>query len=128
MILLDENILEGQRLVLEARGMRPRQIGLDLGRKGMKDEEIIPLLRSLRNPIFFTRDFGFYAPELRHRGYCIVVAHLGQGEVAAFARRFLRHSSFNTQAKRLGSVARISQTGVTWWVLKQQNERRVSWA
>jgi hypothetical protein len=26
----------------------------------MKDDEIIPLLHSLRRPTFFTRDLGFY--------------------------------------------------------------------
>ena len=32
------------------------------------------LLRRLRQPTFFTRDLGFYTPELRHQHYAIVVA------------------------------------------------------
>ena len=40
------------------------------GRKGLKDEEIIVLLRRQRNTTFFTRDAGFYLPGLRHRSYC----------------------------------------------------------
>lgn len=35
-----------------------------LGRKGLKDEEIEVLLRRLRQPTFFTRDLGFYTPDL----------------------------------------------------------------
>jgi hypothetical protein len=49
LILLDENILEGQRLQLGAWGIAARQIGVDVGRKGMQDEEIVVLLRRLRH-------------------------------------------------------------------------------
>lgn len=65
MIVLDENILDGQRLLLEAWRIAARQIGVDLGHKGLKDEEIIVLLRRQRNPTFFTRDAGFYLPTMR---------------------------------------------------------------
>ena len=49
MIILDENILEGQRLLLQAWRLPARQIGLDIGRKGLKDEEIFVLLKRQRN-------------------------------------------------------------------------------
>ena len=58
MNLLDENVLEVQRLLLESWRIRVRQIGVDAGRKGLKDSEIIVLLRQLRNVTFFTRDAG----------------------------------------------------------------------
>lgn len=54
MIILDENIFGGQRLVLEAWRLTARQVGVDLGRKGLKDEEIVVLLRQQRNSTFFT--------------------------------------------------------------------------
>jgi hypothetical protein len=38
LIILDENILEGQRLLLEASRIAVRQIGVDIGHKGLKDE------------------------------------------------------------------------------------------
>jgi hypothetical protein len=60
LIVLDENILEGQRLLLEASRLAPRKIGVDVGRKGMKDDEIVVFLRRQRNITFFTRDAGFY--------------------------------------------------------------------
>lgn len=127
MIVLDENILEGQRLLLEASKVAVRQIGLDIGRKGLNDEEIVVLLRGLRQPTFFSRDLGFYTPALRDRRYAIVVAAVGQYEVAAFVRRFLRHTMFDTKAKRAGKILRLSPTGIAFWQTRHQQETMVSW-
>ena len=106
LIVLDENILEGQRQLLEAAGVVAHQLGVDIGRKGMKDEEITALLRSQRGATFFTRDADFYREEVRHRSYCVVVTNAGQSEVAGFIRRFLSHPDFDTPAKRVGRVVR----------------------
>ena len=59
MNILDENIPESQRQLLRSWRIRTQQIGHELGRRGMKDEEIIPLLHQLRRPTFFTRDLDF---------------------------------------------------------------------
>ena len=120
MIVLDENLLDGQRLLLQAWRLPSRQIGQDFSRKGMKDEEIIPVLRKPRNSTFFTRDAGFFAPHLRHTAYCIVVASVGQNEVATFIRRFLRRPDFDTQMKRVGSIVRISHGGISFRRLRSQ--------
>ena len=66
MNVLDENILESQRQSLRGWRIAVRQIGHELGRKGMQDEEIIPFLLTLRQPTFFTRDLGFYSRQLCH--------------------------------------------------------------
>jgi predicted nuclease of predicted toxin-antitoxin system len=128
LIVLDENILDGQRLLLEASRMATRQIGVNLGRKGMKDEEIVVLLRRQRNIVFFTRDADFYLPELRHPRYCLVVMNVGQNEVAAFVRRFLRHPDFDTQVKRIGKVIRISHVGLAIWRSRTQAEIHAVWS
>ncbi|MEX2262023.1 MAG: hypothetical protein WD696_08720 [Bryobacteraceae bacterium] len=128
MIILDENILDGQRLLLEAWRLAARQIGVNLGRKGLKDEEIVVLLRQQRKPTFFTRDGGFYHPDVRHRSYCLVVTSVGQNEVAAFVRRFLRHPDFDTQAKRMGRVVRVSHAGLAVWRLRAQAEIHTVWS
>ena len=60
MNVLDENLAEGQRLLLRRWRITTRQIGVDVGCRGMADEEIIPLLLELRRPTFFTRDADFY--------------------------------------------------------------------
>lgn len=45
MNILDENIVAEQREALQNWGIKIRQIGIDVGRWGMDDEEIIPLSR-----------------------------------------------------------------------------------
>lgn len=43
MNILDENVLKSQRQILQSWRISIRQIGYDVGRRGMKDDEIIPL-------------------------------------------------------------------------------------
>lgn len=45
MNVLDENIVESQRQLLRSWRIRVRQIGHEIGRAGMQDEEIVPFLR-----------------------------------------------------------------------------------
>ena len=59
MNVLDENIVESQRQLLRSWRVRVQQIGHDVGRAGMQDEQIIPFLRRTRRVTFFTRDLGF---------------------------------------------------------------------
>jgi hypothetical protein len=127
LIVLDENILEGQRLLLESSRIPVRQIGVDIGRKGLKDDEVVVILLQQRRVTFFTRDAGFYLPGLRHGNYCLVVLSVAQNEVAAFVRRFLRHSEFDTQAQRMGKIVRVSHTGMALWRQGSQREIRKIW-
>jgi len=107
--------------------MPARQIGLDVGRKGLKDEEIVVPLRRLRQPTFFTRDRGFYTADPRHPRCAIVVAAVGQYELAAFVRRLLQHPQFDTYAKRAGRIVRIAPNGIAWWQVRRQQEAFTSW-
>ncbi len=52
MNILDENVPESQRQLLRSWRIRVSQIGDDVGRKGMKDEAIIPLLHSFEVQLF----------------------------------------------------------------------------
>ncbi len=56
MNVLDENIISNQRVQLRSWRIAVRQIGYEVGRKGMKDHEITSLLHHLSDPTFFTRD------------------------------------------------------------------------
>ncbi len=128
MNVLDENIILPQRQQLEDWGIRLRQIGFELGRAGMKDrDEVIPLLHTLRRPTFFTRDHDFYEADLRHSEYCIVLLDVRSREAAACIRRFLRHPSFRTQAQRMGKVVRVRHSGISYWQVKLDAERALSW-
>jgi hypothetical protein len=127
MIALDENFPESQRQLLRGWRISLRQIGYEMGRKGMQDDEIIPFLRQRRHTTFFTLDLGFYQRRLCHRRYCLVCVDVRQYEAAAFVRRLLRHSQFDTEAKRMGAVIRVSQRGLIVWRLHAEAEVRFNW-
>jgi hypothetical protein len=105
-----------------------RQIGYDIGREGMQDAEIIPLLHQLSRPTFFTLDDDYYRRDLCHRRYCLIYLAVPQHEVAWFVRRLLKHVQFNTQAKRLGTVIRASRSGLSVWRLNAEDYDEVSWS
>src|ERR1700675_1222586 len=99
MNILDENVPEPQRTLLRRRRVPIRQIGQDLGRKGMKDREIIAFLHQLDRPTFFTLDSDFHKRRLCHEAYCLIQLDVGDEMVAEYVRRLLRHRELNTKAK-----------------------------
>jgi hypothetical protein len=127
MNVLDENIPDSQRQLLRSWRLRIRQIGHEVGRQGMEDEEVIPLLHRLGRVTFFTRDLGFYDRHLCHADYCLACLAVGQYETASFIRRFLRHPAFNTRAKRMGTVIRVSHAGLHMWQLHAEKEEELVW-
>ena len=127
MNVLDENILESQRQLLRNWGVPVRQIGFELGRKGMADEEIIPFLLTLRQPTLLSRDLGFYDRSLCHARYCLAILAVRQQEAAYFARAFLRHPALSTRAKRMGAVVRVMHTGLVLWRVHAERELHLEW-
>lgn len=127
MNVLDENVPESQRVLLRQRRVAIRQIGRDLGRIGMKDHEIIPLLQQLNRPTFFTLDSDFYDRRLCHARYCLVHLDVEEEMVAEYVRRLLRHRELNTRAKRLGRVIRVSPTGLALWGIHQDEISSLAW-
>jgi hypothetical protein len=128
MNVLDENILLSQRTLLQSWRVHVRQIGVEVGRSGMKDaNDIIPWLHKHRRPTFFTGDHDFYHPKLRHAGDCLVYLDVFPEEMAEYIRRFLRHPAFRTQAQRMGKVVRIRHSGLTYWQLNGRHQHIVSW-
>ncbi len=128
MNVIDENIIKSQREQLQTWRIRFARIGFEVGWRGMDDRnEIIPLLHHLRRPTFFTRDAGFYDRRLRHAGYCIVHLRVEKNEVAEYIRHFLRHPEFNTYAKRLGKVVKVSLIGLRYWQINIHEEHFVDW-
>jgi hypothetical protein len=125
--ILDENIIDNQRRQLKSWRLSVLQIGYEVGRKGMKDREIIPFLHQQSQPTFFTRDDDFYDRKLCHEGYCLVYLDVRKEEAATFIRRLLRHNSFNTKAKRMGKVIRTSHVDLSVWKLHSEKEVHISW-
>jgi hypothetical protein len=127
MNVLDENIPESQRLLLRKQRVRVRQIGLDIGRKGMKDREIVRLLHRVDQATFFALDSDFYNRRLCHEGYCQVYLDVDEDTVGRYVRLLLRHSVFNSRGKRMGCVIRVSPVGLAVWLINATQERRLGW-
>ncbi len=127
MNILDENIPEHQRQILQLWRVKVQQIGYDISRKGIKDDEIITFLMRKRQPTFFSRDDDFYQRHLCHARYCLVYLSVSRYEAAVFIRRLLCQPEFNTQAKRMGTVIRVSMAGIYLWRLYAEQEIFFSW-
>ena len=48
-------------------------------------------------------------------------------EAATFVRRLLRHREFNTQAKRMGKVIRLSTVELSVWEIHREKESNFAW-
>jgi hypothetical protein len=127
MNILDENIPEGQESILRKKRIPHKQIGVDVGRKGMHDDELIPLLHQLGRPTFFTLDSDFYDRSLCHKGYCLVYLDVKDEKVADSIRLLLRHPELNTKGKRMGCVIRVMPKRLAVWRTNENQEEFISW-
>ncbi len=126
MLVLDENLPEGQRLWLRNWRVHFRVVGVEVAASGTRDENLIPVLHRLPQPTFFTLDRDFFRPGLPHAGYCLVWLDVRGKHAADFIRRFLKHPQFDTQAKRLGAVVRV-QGGLQLWRVGSHQENTAPW-
>jgi hypothetical protein len=127
MLVLDENLPAGQRRLLRSWRIRFRAIGEEIAFSGAKDENLIPVLHKLPQPTFFTLDRDFFRRDWAHANYALVWLDVRRREAAGFIRRFLRHPSFDTQAKRRGVVARVHAGGVIWWRATHRSPQSLAW-
>jgi hypothetical protein len=128
MNVLDENVVAQQCRLLQEWRIPFRQIGRHLSSHGTLDENLIPLLHRLPQPTFFTHDEDFFKVSLAHAHYALIYLDVTDTETAEFVRRFLGHPAFDTQAKRLGIVARVRPGGVQFWRKGQSGLQTVQWA
>jgi len=126
-ILLDEQMREDQRGLLNQWGIRHRQIGREIAPFGTQDVDIIPRLHSLKRVTFFTHDRWFYHLRLRHAAYSLVWLDLKDIEAARFIRRFLGHPQFKTSVQRLGKVIRLHHGGLDVWAGNAARPAKVDW-
>ncbi len=116
-----------QRQLLRRWRIPVRQIGKDIAPSGIQDNEIIPFLLTVKRPTLFTLDDGFFHSTLAHAHDCLAWLDTSDLEVALYARRFLKHPRFNTQAKRMGLVARVHHDGVHFWPGLHAPLQQVRW-
>jgi hypothetical protein len=125
--ILDENVVEPQQYILRKKHVRFRLIGEEIGRRGMEDDQIIPLLHKLKQRTFFTFDEDFYDRRLCHKGYCLVHLDIEEDLAADYVCRLLGHPSLKSKAKRMGKVIRVKTTGLSIWRIREENELHLSW-
>ncbi|MSU21259.1 MAG: hypothetical protein EXS30_07665 [Pedosphaera sp.] len=127
MLILDENYPESQVLRLRDWGIHVRVIGVELAQSGIKDDNLLPHLHRLSRPTLLTRDQDFFRAGLSHAKYCLVWLNVAEIRAAFFTRRFLSHPLFDTQAKRMGKVARVHPRGVHFWQLGERTLQATRW-
>ncbi len=127
MLVLDENLPAGQRELLRERRIRFRVIGVDIAPSGTKDENLIPFLHRLPNPTFFSLDRNFYRRDWIHSYYCLVWLDVRGREAADFVRRFLKHSMFDTQDKRSGTIIRVHAESIHFWQIGERTIQTARW-
>jgi len=119
--LLDENITKDQKELLEKWRFHVKQIGVDFTNKGIKDEQVVTLLQQLKGVLFLTRDSDFFKKDLCHPNYCIVFLDVEKYEVAFYIKKFLRHTLFNSNRKRLGKIVKLNQTYIQYYTVKSED-------
>jgi hypothetical protein len=127
MLVLDENLPASQQCSLRRWRIHFRVVGSDVGLSGTSDRNLVPMLHSLPRPTFFSLDRDFYRPDWAHPGYCLVWLDVRVHEAAAFIRRFLSHPMFDTQARRMGRVARVHAGGVQCWQAGKRAAKQHGW-
>jgi hypothetical protein len=127
MLVLDENLPAEQRLLLRRWRIRFRVVGVDVAAWGTDDYNLLPLLHRLAQPTFFTLDGDFYRADWAHANCALVWLDVTDDHAAEFIRRFLRHPDFDTQAKRLGIVARVHSGGINFWRVPGRSLQSAAW-
>ena len=114
MILLDENVHQQSIMASIAAWYRGQVRSLTTLRPNtlIKDEAIPTVLRSVRQPTFVTTNVTDFwrrvPPHPRYSIVCVAIPNERLHELSPLLRRLLRLSEFNTKAKRMGKVIRVS--------------------
>ncbi|MBI1926164.1 hypothetical protein HYR99_18170 [Candidatus Poribacteria bacterium] len=117
-IILDEH-LDPEKMLPALRSWTTVQRIVDV-RPGevIKDDRVLQLLHTLKQPTFVTIDDGFWDKNLRHPGYCILYFAFSddqQDQIPPLLRQLFRFDAFKTKRARMGKVARVHPTYVDYW-------------
>jgi hypothetical protein len=121
MILLDENVHQQSIVASIAAWYRGQVRSLTTLRPNtvIKDEEIPTVLRRVRQPTFVTTNVAdFWRRVPAHSQYIIVCVALPSErlhELPPLLRQLLQLPEFNTKAKRMGKVIRVSPSQLQYY-------------
>jgi hypothetical protein len=127
MFVIDENVSEIEILRLRKARIRVRLIGDEVARIGDADEHLLVKLLRLKKPVLFTQDRDFFQFKRLHKDYALVWLDVHPNVVADYVQRFLGHPEFDTQAKRMGVVARLGVSNIRYWRGRNRQLQRVNW-
>jgi hypothetical protein len=121
MILLDENVHQQSIMASIAAWYRGQVRSLTTLRPNtlIKDEAIPTVLRNVRQPTFVTTNVAdFWRRIPAHSRYSIVCVALPNErlhELPPLLRQLIRLPEFNTKAKRMGKVIRVSPSQLQYY-------------
>jgi len=129
-IILDEHLGRNQVLqpiqhwitVKRVQDLRPREI--------IKDDRVLTILIHLEKPTLVTIDMGLWKKRYCDRHYCILYFALldtQQNQIPSLLRQVFRLETFKTKAARMGKVARITFTQVSYWELGSDKLHSLDW-
>lgn len=124
--VLDELTIKEVSEQLKRWRIATDKVGREFGQFGWSDEQIRGALIGSRKT-FHTRDKGYYKPIYRHSSYSLVFYDVRDDEMAYYIRRLLRHSLFNTHAKRLGKVIKVTSIHIEFWEVGRSGKVKVEW-
>lgn len=119
-IILDEHLGVDDVLQPIQRWAKARRIQDLRPREVVKDDRLPTILIHLKKPTLVTIDAGLWDKRYRDRRYCIfyfAILDTQQNQIPFLLRRVLRLKTFKTKAERMGKVARITFTHVSYWQL-----------
>ena len=120
--ILDANI-EEENLFRLRRPLKVKQIGVHFLSGDTDDERIIDLSGRLKTPTFITKDCkDFYKRRRLDKRYCIICVDVHRTEFVSTVRKIFRHPLFNTVAKRMGKVIRVTSTHVNYFEVGENKE------
>jgi hypothetical protein len=121
MILLDENVHQESLMASIAAWYRGQVRSITTLRPNtlIKDEAIPALLRSVRQPTFVTTnvtDFWRRIPAYAYYSVvCVAIPNERLHELSPLLQRLLRLPEFNTKARRMGKVIRVSPSQLQYY-------------
>lgn len=129
MIVLDEQLL-GRNIEVEIAKWYKGSVKfiLDLRPNSViKDDGIAELLRQQNQPTFITiNERDFWRKIAIDPQYCVVCFTLRDArsrEIAQSLRTLLQRSEFNTKAKRMGKVIRITTEQISYYTFRRRQAK-----
>lgn len=124
--VLDELFDDAVHHDLSAWGIHIDKVGVGFGQAGWLDEHLLSALHG-SGKTFHTRDQGYYKRRHCHSSYCLVYYDVPAPETAIYIRRLLRHPLFDTHAKRMGKVIKVTPRRIEFWKVRAARKERTEW-